>query len=39
VLDRLDHGDADVLVVAKLDRLARSVVDLGAILARASKHG
>jgi len=39
VLDRLDRGEADVLVVAKLDRLARSVVDLGAILARARKHG
>lgn len=38
VLDRLDHGQADVLVVAKLDRLARSVVDLGAILTRARKH-
>ncbi len=39
VLDRLDRGDADVLVVAKLDRLARSVVDLGAMLGRARKHG
>lgn len=39
VLDRLDRGEADVLVVAKLDRLARSVVDLGAVLARARRHG
>jgi DNA invertase Pin-like site-specific DNA recombinase len=39
VLDRLDHGQADVLVVAKLDRLARSVVDLGTILRRAQKRG
>jgi len=39
VLDRLDRGEADVLVVAKLDRLARSVVDLGAILGRAQKRG
>lgn len=39
VLDRLDRGEADVLVVAKLDRLARSVVDLGAVLTRARRHG
>lgn len=39
VLDRLDRGEANVLVVAKLDRLARSVVDLGAVLARARRHG
>ena len=39
VLDQLDHGQADILVVAKLDRLARSVVDLGTILGRAQKRG
>ncbi len=26
-LEQLDHGDADVLVVAKLDRLSRSMLD------------
>jgi DNA invertase Pin-like site-specific DNA recombinase len=37
LLDGLVAGD--VLVVAKLDRLARSVVDFGQILARAQKEG
>jgi len=38
-LDRLDRGEADVLVVAKIDRLARSVVDFGGMLERARKRG
>lgn len=38
-LDQLDAGEADALVVAKLDRLARSTVDLGQIMARAERHG
>lgn len=38
-LDRLDRGEADHLVVAKLDRLARSVLDFASILARAQRHG
>lgn len=33
-LGMLDQGDADGLVVAKLDRLTRSVVDLGSLLQR-----
>lgn len=35
----LDAGDADVLVVAKLDRLSRSLVDFAALVARAREHG
>lgn len=38
-LQVMDRGEADVLLVAKLDRLSRSVVDFGTILARAKKHG
>lgn len=38
-LDRLDRHQADVLVVAKLDRLSRSVRDFGAVLERAGKRG
>jgi len=34
-LNALDAGDADVLVVAKLDRLARSVPDFSGMLARS----
>jgi DNA invertase Pin-like site-specific DNA recombinase len=37
-LEALDQGEADVLLVAKLDRLSRSVVDFGGILQRADKH-
>jgi DNA invertase Pin-like site-specific DNA recombinase len=33
------RGDARVLVVAKLDRLARSVADFGALVRRAEKEG
>lgn len=38
-LDRLDAGTADVLVVAKLDRLSRSVLDFAAITERAKAKG
>jgi DNA invertase Pin-like site-specific DNA recombinase len=38
-LDRVEAGQADALVVAKLDRLARSVVDGGQILKRAAEKG
>ena len=36
-LSRLDRGEADVLMVSKLDRLSRSVKDFGAVLDRAAK--
>ena len=39
VLTELDAGRADVLVVAKLDRLSRSVVDLLGLLERADRSG
>lgn len=38
-LERLDRRQADVLVVAKLDRLSRSVGDFGALLDRAARRG
>ena len=38
-LQRLDGGEADVLVVAKLDRLSRSVGDFAQLLDRAKKKG
>ena len=38
-LEALDRGDADVLVVATLDRLSRSIVDFVAIQERAAKRG
>ncbi len=38
-LDQLASGTADVLVVAKLDRLARSTVDLGRLMLRADREG
>lgn len=38
-LDRLDHGEADVLVVAKLDRLSRSVGDFAQLTERARRRG
>jgi DNA invertase Pin-like site-specific DNA recombinase len=38
-LDRLERGDADALVVTKLDRLARSTVDFGRILAQSQEQG
>lgn len=38
-LDRLDRGEADALVVAKLDRLSRSVLDFASITERAKRRG
>lgn len=38
-LARLDRGDADVLVAAKLDRVSRSVADFAALLDRARRNG
>jgi DNA invertase Pin-like site-specific DNA recombinase len=38
-LDALDGGRADALVVAKVDRLARSLIDLAGILDRSRRHG
>jgi DNA invertase Pin-like site-specific DNA recombinase len=37
-LGRLDKGEADVLMVSKLDRLSRSVKDFGGLLERAAKR-
>lgn len=37
-LNRLDRGEADVLMVSKLDRLSRSVKDFGSLLDRAAKR-
>jgi len=39
VLDALDRGEADVLMVAKVDRAARSTLDLLHLLQRAEKRG
>ena len=39
VLASLRRGDADAVVVAKLDRLSRSVVDAGRLLEEARKRG
>lgn len=38
-LDRLDRGEADVLVAAKLDRVSRSVRDFAGLLERAQCSG
>lgn len=38
-LRRLDVGEVDGLVVTKLDRLARSVIDFASILQRSSSNG
>lgn len=38
-LDRLDRGEATVLVVAKADRIARNTADLLGIAARAERNG
>jgi DNA invertase Pin-like site-specific DNA recombinase len=35
----LEAGEADALVVSKLDRLSRSMVDFSALMARAQKRG
>jgi DNA invertase Pin-like site-specific DNA recombinase len=37
-LDTLERGDAGALVVAKLDRLSRSMLDFTALMARAQKE-
>jgi len=37
-LAKLDRGEADALIVSKLDRLSRSVVDFGNILRRATSR-
>jgi DNA invertase Pin-like site-specific DNA recombinase len=39
VLAALRRGDADAVVVAKLDRLSRSVVDAGRLLEEARRRG
>jgi DNA invertase Pin-like site-specific DNA recombinase len=39
VLDALKSGKADALVVAKLDRLSRSMLDFTALMATAQKQG
>lgn len=38
-LERLAGGEADALMVAKLDRLSRSVLDFAGLVARARKEG
>lgn len=38
-LDRLDAGEAQVLIVAKLDRLSRSVADFANLLDRSRRNG
>jgi DNA invertase Pin-like site-specific DNA recombinase len=38
-LDRLDRGEADVLVAAKVDRVARSTADFAKLLDRAERRG
>lgn len=38
-LDRLDRGEADVLVAAKVDRVSRSTEDFARLLNRAEKNG
>jgi DNA invertase Pin-like site-specific DNA recombinase len=38
-LDVLERGDARALVVAKLDRLSRSMLDFTAVMAKAQKEG
>ncbi len=38
-LEVLERGDARALVVAKLDRLSRSMLDFTAVMAKAQKEG
>ncbi len=38
-LHAVEGGEADVLIVAKLDRLSRSLLDFAALMARAQRHG
>ena len=39
ILERLKSGELEVLIVAKLDRLSRSVIDLCSILELSEKQG
>ena len=39
VLARLDAGEADALVVARLDRLSRSMLDFARIMDRSAERG
>lgn len=39
VLERLGRGEAGTLVVAKLDRLSRSVLDFAGLMARSQREG
>lgn len=38
-LEAVEGGEADVLVVAKLDRLSRSLLDFATLMARAQRQG
>ena len=38
-LDTIERGEAEALMVAKLDRLTRSIVDFGELLEWAESHG
>jgi DNA invertase Pin-like site-specific DNA recombinase len=38
-LSRLDAGEADILIVSRLDRLTRSLLDFAGIVNRAQDHG
>jgi DNA invertase Pin-like site-specific DNA recombinase len=38
-LERLDRGEADILVASKVDRVARSTTDFAGLLDRAEKKG
>ena len=38
-LAKLKSGEANVLIVAKLDRLSRSVIDLCSLLEQSEKEG
>ena len=38
-LNTLDRGDAQILVISKLDRLSRSLIDFAGLMERASKKG
>jgi hypothetical protein len=37
--DRLDRGEAEVLVASKVDRVSRSTKDFSRLLTRAERHG
>ena len=39
LLAMVDRGEVQTVIVVKLDRLTRSVVDLGTLLERFKKHG